>query len=171
MNLDIKPGQKPTTVRARLELHRTNPSCRQCHGVIDPYGLSLENFDATGEWRTFDHIAHEPIDVASVLPSGAKMDGVNDLRRQLMERPDQFATALTEKLLMYALGRKVEYYDMPQVRAIVRAAKKDDYRFFSIVLGVVDSEDFRMQSDPKSAQPAGLKVTSNTGPNGLRSRP
>ncbi|MGH8217546.1 MAG: DUF1592 domain-containing protein [Steroidobacteraceae bacterium] len=164
MNLDIKPGQKPTTVRARLELHRANPSCSQCHGVIDPYGLSLENFDATGEWRTFDHIAHEPIDVASVLPDGVSMDGVNDLRRRLMQRPDQFATALTEKLLMYALGRQVEYYDMPQVRGIVRAAKKDDYRFFSIVLGIVDSEDFRMQSEPKSAQPAVLKVTSNTGP-------
>ncbi len=163
MNLDIKPGQRPTTVRARLELHRTSPSCRQCHGVIDPYGLSLENFDATGEWRTFDHIAHEPIDVTSVLPGGVKMDGVNDLRRRLMERPDQFATAMTEKLLMYALGRKVEYYDMPQVRGIVRAAKNDDYRFFAIVLGIVDSDDFRMQSEPESARPAGLKVASNTG--------
>ena len=146
-------------MRARLESHRASPSCNQCHGVIDPYGLSLENFDATGEWRTHDDAAHEGIDAASVLPGGgAKMDGVNDLRRQLMSRPDRFATAMTEKLLMYALGRKVEYYDMPQVRGIVRAAQKDDYRFFSIVLGIISSDSFRMQSEPKSAAPAGVKV-------------
>jgi hypothetical protein len=159
MNLDVKLGEKPTTVRARLESHRASPSCNQCHGIIDPYGLSLENFDATGEWRTHDDAAHEGIDAASVLPGGgAKMDGVNDLRRQLMSRPDRFATAMTEKLLMYALGRKVEYYDMPQVRGIVRAAQKDDFRFFSIVLGIISSDSFRMQSEAKSVPPAGVKV-------------
>ncbi len=166
MNLDIMPGQKPTTVRARLALHRANPSCSQCHGVIDPYGLALENFDATGRWRTFDHIANEPIDSDSVLASGATVNGVNDLRRQLMSRPDRFAGALTEKLLMYALGRKLDYYDMPQVRAIVREAKKHDYRFSSIVLGIVESDDFRMQSEPHAARPAGLKVAQNESPNG-----
>lgn len=168
MNLDVKLGQKPTTVRARLEAHRASPSCNQCHGVIDPYGLSLENFDATGEWRAYDGTAHEAIDAASVLPGGvARMNGVNDLRRQLMSRPDRFATAMTGKLLMYALGRKTEYFDMPQVRGIVRAAKKDDYRFFSIVLGIINSDSFRMQSEPKSPLPA-AKVALNAGPKGAR---
>jgi len=165
MNLDIMPGQKPTTVRARLMLHRANPSCSQCHGVIDPYGLALENFDATGAWRTFDHIANESIDADSVLPNGVKAAGVNDLRRQLMSRPDQFVGALTQKLLMYGLGRKLDYYDMPQVRAIVRDAKQENDRFAAIVLGIVNSDDFRMQAEPHAARPAGLKVAHSDSPN------
>ncbi|MGH8229294.1 MAG: DUF1592 domain-containing protein [Steroidobacteraceae bacterium] len=166
MNLAVAPGQKATTVRARLEQHRANPSCSQCHGVIDPYGLSLENFNATGMWRTFDHIANEPIDTVSTLPGGKELTGVSSLRKKLMSRPDQFVTAMTDKLMMYALGRKVHYYDMPQVRSIVREAKQDDYRFDSIVLGIVNSPDFRMQAEPKLAKPAGLKVASTTGPTG-----
>jgi Protein of unknown function (DUF1592)/Protein of unknown function (DUF1588)/Protein of unknown function (DUF1585)/Protein of unknown function (DUF1595)/Protein of unknown function (DUF1587) len=165
MDLSLHPGEKPTTVRARLALHRANPSCSQCHGVIDPFGLALENFDATGEWRTFDHIANETIDSESVLPNGTPVKGVNDLRRDLMARPDQFVGALTQKLMMYGLGRKLEYYDMPQVRAIVREAKKDDYRFFAIVLGIVNSDDFRMQAVSHAAPPADLKVAQNESPN------
>ncbi len=164
MNLDIMPGQKPTTVRARLALHRATPFCSQCHGVIDPYGLALENFDATGAWRTYDHIADEQIDAASVLPSGVPVRNVNDVRRILASHPAQFVIALTGKLMMYALGRKLDYYDMPQVRTIERAARKDDYRFESIVLGIVDSDDFRMQAEPNPGGVPGLKVAANFGP-------
>ncbi|MGH8258673.1 MAG: DUF1592 domain-containing protein, partial [Steroidobacteraceae bacterium] len=168
MNLDNKPGQKPKTVRERLAIHRASPSCSQCHGVIDPYGLALENFNATGKWRTYDTVADEAIDPASVLPNGVKLNGVADVRRLLLSRPDRFVTALTEKLMMYGLGRKIAYYDMPQVRAIVRGAKQDDYRFSSIVLGIVNSDDFRMQAEPKAGKTAGLKVASNDGPGGAR---
>ncbi len=170
MNLDVMPGQKPTTVRARLALHRATPFCSQCHGVIDPYGLALENFDVTGAWRTYDHIADESIDSGSVLASGVRVNGVNDLRRDLVSRPAQFVGAMTEKLMMYALGRKLDYYDMPQVRAIVRAAKKDDYRFDSIVLGIVESDDFRMQAEPGAAGVAGLKVAANVSSDGTPGR-
>jgi len=142
-------------------LHRANPSCSQCHGVIDPYGLALENFNATGAWRTFDYVANEEIDSTSSLSNGTRIDGVNDLRRLLLKRPERFVTALTEKLMMYGLGRKIEYYDMPQVRAIVQAARRDDYRFSSIVLGIVNSDDFRLQIEGKRARPAGLKVAQN----------
>jgi Protein of unknown function (DUF1592)/Protein of unknown function (DUF1588)/Protein of unknown function (DUF1585)/Protein of unknown function (DUF1587)/Protein of unknown function (DUF1595) len=170
MNLDIKPGQKATTVRARLALHRADPFCAQCHGVIDPYGLSLENFDVTGAWRTYDHIANEPIDAHSTLPNGVKVRGVNGLRRDLLSKPAQFVGAMTAKLMMYALARKLDYFDMPQVRAIVRAARKDDYRFDSIVLGIVNSDDFRLQAEPKPAGPASLKVASNVNPDGTPGR-
>ncbi|HTW38416.1 MAG TPA: DUF1592 domain-containing protein [Steroidobacteraceae bacterium] len=167
MDLSQKPGEKPTTVRTRLALHRANPSCSQCHGVIDPYGLALENFNAVGEWRTFDHIANEQIDSSSTLSNGTRINGVNDLRRLLMSRPDRFVTAMTEKLLMYALGRKTDYYDMPQVRAIVEHARQDDYRFSAIVLGIVASDDFRMQLEGRPTRPAGLKTASTRGPAGL----
>jgi len=161
MNLDQPPGLKPVTVRARLAEHRANPSCGQCHGVIDPYGLALENFNATGAWRTFDHVANESIDPASELPNGAKLTGADDLRRLLVSQPDRFVTALTAKLMMYGLGRKLDYYDMPQVRAIDRAARKDDYRFSAIILGIVNSDDFRMQAEPHSAAAADVKVAAN----------
>jgi hypothetical protein len=167
MNLDNRPGQKPKTVRERLAIHRASPACSQCHGVIDPYGLALENFNATGRWRTYDAIAKEQIDPASVLPNGVKLSGVKDVRQLLMSRPDRFVTALTEKLMMYALGRKIVYYDMPQVRAIVSEAGKHDSRFSAIVLGIVNSDDFRMQAEPK-ATAAGLKVASNDSPRAAR---
>ncbi|HEY6454980.1 MAG TPA: DUF1592 domain-containing protein [Steroidobacteraceae bacterium] len=163
MNLDQPPGVKPTTVRARLALHRQNPSCGQCHGVIDPYGLALENFNATGAWRTFDHVANESIDPASSLPDGRKLTGEEDLRKLLVSQPDRFVTALTEKLMMYGLGRKLDYYDMPQVRAIVHTAKPQDYRFFAIVRGIVNSDDFRMQAEPKATDAPSLKLAANTG--------
>jgi Protein of unknown function (DUF1592)/Protein of unknown function (DUF1588)/Protein of unknown function (DUF1587)/Protein of unknown function (DUF1585)/Protein of unknown function (DUF1595) len=170
MNLDVKPGQRPTTVRARLALHRADPFCAQCHGVIDPYGLALENFSATGAWRTYDYVADEPIDAHSTLPNGVKVDGVNGLRRDLVSRPQRFADALTAKLMMSALARKLDYFDMPQVRAIVRAAKKDDYRFDSIVLGIVNSDDFHLQAEPKPAASSTLKVADIVNPNGTPGR-
>jgi hypothetical protein len=154
-DLSTPAGEKPTTVRARLEQHREDASCKGCHGVIDPYGLALENFSATGAWRNFDTQAEEPIDASTVLPGGLAVDGPAELREALLRRPDQFVQALTTKLMMYALGRELEYYDMPQIRAVVRAAERDDYRFASIVTGIVASDAFLMQAPPAGTAPAG----------------
>jgi mono/diheme cytochrome c family protein len=148
-DLSTPPGEKPKTVRARLEQHRENPTCKACHGVIDPYGLALETFSATGQWREFDRVAEEQIDAATVLPGGQAINGPIELRAALLNRPDQFVHALTTKLMMYALGRELEYFDMPQVRAVVRAAEDDDYRFAAIVAGIVNSDSFRMQALPQ----------------------
>ena len=144
-DLSQKAGELPKTVRARLEQHRDKASCNQCHGVIDPTGLALENFDAIGEWRTTDRQAKAPIDVKTVLPNGVAIDGPVDLRAQLVARPATFAEAFTEKLMMYAINRQLEYFDMPQVRAVVRAAAKDNYKFSSIVLAIVNTDAFRKQ--------------------------
>ena len=144
-DLSQKAGELPKTVRARLEQHRDKASCNQCHGVIDPTGLALENFDAIGEWRTTDRQAKAPIDAKTVLPNGVAIDGPVDLKAQLVARPATFAEAFTEKLMMYAINRQLEYFDMPQVRAVVRAAAKDNYKFSSIVLGIVNTDAFRKQ--------------------------
>jgi mono/diheme cytochrome c family protein len=144
-DLSQKAGEKPKTVRARLEQHRDKASCRQCHGVIDPIGLALENFDAIGEWRTVDPQANAPIDAKTVLPNGVPIDGTAELKDQLVEHPATFAEAFTEKLMMYAVNRQLEYFDMPQIRAVVRGAAKDNYKFSSIVLGIVNTDAFRKQ--------------------------
>jgi hypothetical protein len=146
-DLSQKAGDQPRTVRARLELHREKASCKMCHGVIDPTGLALENFDAIGSWRTIDTQAKAPIDASTVLPNGVAINGVVELRAQLAARPATFVTALTERLMMYALNRKLEHFDMPQVRSIVRAAAKDDYKLSSVVLGIVNSDAFRTQAN------------------------
>ena len=145
-DLSQKAGEQPKTVRARLEQHRDKASCNMCHGVIDPIGLPLENFDAIGAWRTVDSQAKASIDASTVLPNGVAIDGVVELRAQLADRPARFVTALTERLTMYAINRKLEYFDMPQVRAIVRAAEKANYKLSSLVLGIVNSDSFRMQA-------------------------
>jgi hypothetical protein len=147
-NLATPEGEKPKTVRARLEQHRNDPNCKACHGAIDPYGLALENFSVTGGWRNFDTEAEEPIDATTELSSGQVLNGPVELRHVLLRQPDQFVQALTAKLMMYALGRELEYFDMPQVRAVVRAAEDDDYEFASIVTAIVLSEAFRMQASP-----------------------
>jgi hypothetical protein len=113
--------------------------------VIDPTGLALENFDAIGQWRTRDSEANVSIDASTVLPTGVAINGVVELRAQLAARPDVFARTVTERLLMYAVNRRLEYFDMPQVRAIVRAAAKDDYKLSSIIVGIVNSHAFRRQ--------------------------
>jgi mono/diheme cytochrome c family protein len=152
-DLAVPEGQKPTTVRARLEAHRTNRSCLGCHGLIDPPGLALENFDVTGRWRTFDHVAKEPIDATTELASGVVLRGPIDLRRYLQRRPDQFPMTVTRRLMMYALNRELEYFDMPQVRKIVREAAASNYTFASIVTGIVNSDAFRHQGpDAHSSQ-------------------
>jgi len=148
-NLDEKKGEKPRTIRARLEQHREQKLCMQCHGVIDPSGLPLENFDAIGRWRTTDSQADNAvIDARSVLPSGTAINGPVELQAELSRRPAMFAQALTEKLMTYALNRELEYFDMPQVRGVVRAAAKDNYKFSAIVRGIVNTEAFREQGPP-----------------------
>ena len=145
-DLSTKPGEAPKTIRAMLEEHRANPTCNMCHGVIEPHGLPLESFTVTGQWRDIDWQANAPIDSSTVMPDGRAIKGPADLNRSLLRRPDQFVQALTEKLMMYALGREIQPQDMPQVRAIVRAAAKNDNRFSSIVSGIVSSGAFRMQA-------------------------
>ncbi len=156
-DLSQKAGEQPKTVRARLEQHRDKATCKMCHGVIDPTGLALENFDAIGQWRTTDReAASAPIDASTVLPNGIPINGVVELRAQLVDRPSAFAGAVTERLMMYALNRQLEYFDMPQVRTIVRGAAKDNYKLSSIVLGIVNSDAFRKQgaaAAPAAAAP------------------
>jgi hypothetical protein len=147
-NLDTPEGEKPKTVRERLERHREDANCKACHGVIDPYGLALENFSVIGQWRDVDAVAEEPIDASTELSSGQVVNGPVELRQVLLRREDQFVQALTTKLLMYALGRELEYFDMPQVRAVVRNAKRDGYTFAAIIKGIVSSDAFRMQALP-----------------------
>src|SRR5688572_3667560 len=145
-NLSQRAGEAPRTVRARLEQHRENATCRQCHGVIDPMGLALENFDAIGGFRTVDRqAANQPIDASTVLPSGLGINGPVELREYLAGDPAKFAQAFTEKLLMYAVNRELEYFDMPQVRSVVRGAAKDQYTLSSIVQGIVRSDAFLKQ--------------------------
>jgi hypothetical protein len=145
-DLSTPPGAQPKTIRLMLEEHRKNPTCNMCHGVIEPNGLPLERFTVTGQWRDVDWQANAPIDSKVTMPDGSEVEGPADLRRSLLRRPGQFAQALTQKLMMYALGREISPYDMPQVRAIVRAAAKDNYRFSSLVAGIVSSDAFRMQA-------------------------
>jgi hypothetical protein len=144
-DLSVQEGETPTTIRARLEAHREDPSCNGCHGLIDPPGLALENFDVTGRWRDVDAAANAPIDATTVLTSGTELHGPADLRNFLTRRPDQFATTVTKRAMMYALNREIEYFDMPQVRRIVRDAAADGYTFASIVTGIVNSDAFRLQ--------------------------
>lgn len=160
MDLSVKSGQKPTTVRARLELHRANPTCKGCHGLIDPLGLAMENYDLEGRWRTVDTLAKAPIDATSTLSSGLVLHGPVDLRHYLTRRPEQFPETVTERLMMYALNREVEYYDMPAVRAIVRKAAASNYTFASLITGVVNSDEFRRQGPDLTKHPAGTKVAS-----------
>jgi hypothetical protein len=135
---------KPLSVREMLEMHRASPACAGCHARMDPLGLSLENFDAIGQWRTLD-TSHR-IDASGVLLDGTKVDGPRELRQALLAQRTQFAKAVTEKLLTYALGRGLEYYDAPAVREIDRTAEANDYRWSSLVLGIVKSVPFQLRS-------------------------
>src|SRR5262249_47684103 len=112
-DLSQKAGEQPKTGRARLEQHRDKATCKMFHGVIDPTGLALENFDAIGRWRTTDSQANAPIDAGTVLPNGVAINGVSELRTQLVDRPETFARTVTERLMMYAVNRQLEYFDMP----------------------------------------------------------
>ncbi|MGH9239750.1 MAG: DUF1592 domain-containing protein [Vicinamibacterales bacterium] len=154
-------GQPARTLRARLEQHREKPTCFACHGIMDPLGLALENFNAVGQYRGHDPDTLGFIDTAGQLPDGTKIGGPDDLRRQLVGRPDhQFVQALTENLMTYALGRSLDYRDMPTVRRIVRQAAADNYRFKAIVLGVVSSDAFKKR-EADYADRAVTKTASN----------
>jgi Protein of unknown function (DUF1592)/Protein of unknown function (DUF1588)/Protein of unknown function (DUF1585)/Protein of unknown function (DUF1587)/Protein of unknown function (DUF1595)/Planctomycete cytochrome C len=144
-NLDPDPEiNESSSLRQRLESHRSNPVCASCHQIMDPIGLSLEHFDLTGQWRDLDDGVS--IDASGVLVDGTRINGSIDLRKALLTRSDTFVRTMTEKMLMYAVGRPVEYYDMPTVRAIVRAAGENDYHFSTIVMGIAESPAFRMRA-------------------------
>jgi hypothetical protein len=149
-----RSGQAPRTLRERLEQHRENPTCFACHGVMDPLGLALENFNAVGQYRKVDPDTLTPIDSAGLLPDGTPIAGPNDLRQELVARPERFVQAFTENLFTYALGRSLDYRDMPTVRDIVRRSAADDYRFESLVLGIVSSDAFRKREAPSPTQMA-----------------
>jgi len=132
-------------MRERLAAHRNNAVCANCHRTIDPVGFALESFNAIGQWR--DHEVDDvPIDVSGALPGVGALRGVAGLEEGLLNRPELFAGTLTEKLLTFALGRGVEYYDAPAVRKIVRDAEKDRYRFSSLILGIVKSAPFQLRT-------------------------
>ena len=136
------------SMRERLAMHRASPQCASCHSMLDPMGLALENFDAVGKWRTRDE-SGQPIDSAAVLPDGTKIDGPAALRAALIARSDRFLMTFTGKLLTYALGRRLEYYDTPAIRQILRDAAPGDYRVSTgIVLGIVRSAPFQMRRTP-----------------------
>ena len=136
-------GTAPTSVRQRLERHRASPSCASCHAVMDPVGFALEPFDLIGAWRATD--GGRPVDARGRLADGTALDGPAALRRALLDRRDAVAATATEKLLTYALGRRVEHFDMPAVRAVVRDAARTDYRFSSLIAGIVKSVPFQMK--------------------------
>jgi hypothetical protein len=138
------------SVRDRMADHRKNPVCAACHSMIDPAGFALENFDAVGRWRDVDE-ASQPIEAAGVLPDGTKFGSLAEFRQALVGHPERFVRTVTERLLTYALGRGVSYFDAPAMRTIAREAAHNDYRFSSMILGVVNSVPFQMR---RSAPPA-----------------
>jgi cytochrome c551/c552 len=134
---------RATSVRERMEQHRANPVCAGCHKIMDPIGLTLENFDGVGQWRDTD--SGFKIDASGQLVDGTRVDGPSSLRKALLDRPEAFVGTVTEKLLMYALGRETKYYDMPVVRAVMSDSAHDRYRFSELVLGIVKSAPFQMR--------------------------
>jgi hypothetical protein len=148
-NLDNKPGTKDLPIRERLAQHRKDPSCNSCHGVIDPLGFALENYDVIGGWRAIDE-SGKPVDASGSTVNGTKVEGLTGLRALLLSQPDQFPRTVTEKLMTYGLGRMLQYYDRPAVRKIVRDAAPTDYRWSSLIVGIVKSPTFQMRTAPSS---------------------
>jgi hypothetical protein len=147
--LEETPTTTAKSVRERIELHRKNPTCAGCHKIMDPIGLSLENFDAIGRWRTDDEGV--AIDASSQLVDGTPMSGPASLRKALLDRSEAFVASLTEKLLMYGVGRETTYADMPVVRAIMHGAAAQRYRLSDLILGVVSSRPFQWRVDDVNA--------------------
>jgi hypothetical protein len=143
---DTTGNLKTPTMRQVMAAHTTNPTCATCHKIFEPMGLAMENFDAVGSWRTLD--GSNPIDVSGVMVDGTKLNGIASLRTSLVGRSDQFARVVTEKLMTYALGRGMEYSDMPAVRTIVRDSESSKYKFSSIILGIAKSAQFQMNMKP-----------------------
>ena len=144
-DLDDDAAAVPTSMRERLAQHRRNPACASCHSVIDPLGFALEHFDVIGGWRTVDERGL-PIDATGTTAAGEAIDGLVGLRALLLDDPERFPRTVTEKLLAYALGRRLEHYDRPAVRQIVREAAEVDYRWSAIVAGIVRSPQFTMRA-------------------------
>jgi len=142
--LEQTAGAAPKTMRERLEAHRANPSCASCHRAMDPIGFAMENLDAVGAWRTRE--AGVSIDASGQLTDGTRVNGVVELRQALLRQPEIFVSTLSEKLMIYALGRGLQHYDMPVLRRIVHEAAKEQYRFSALVTGIVESAPFRMRS-------------------------
>ncbi|MFM2129410.1 MAG: hypothetical protein RL477_956, partial [Pseudomonadota bacterium] len=151
-----KEGEKPKTIRQIMETHRASPTCNACHGVMDPLGFSLENFDTIGAYRSMDRFTRTAIDTSGKLVDGTPVNGVSDLRKALLTRSDQFAQTFVEKMTTYALGRGIEYYDMPGIRKIVKSAKPSNFKFSTLVMGIVSSPAFQssMVETPAPAQVA-----------------
>jgi hypothetical protein len=147
-------GKKALSMRELMAMHRRNPSCLGCHGIMDPLGFALENFDAVGQYRIKDRVAGTAIDASGKLPDGTSLAGPDDLRNALLRRPDQFVQTLTEKLMIYALGRGLDYKDMPSVRAIVRDSAAQGYRFEPLVMDIINSDAFQYA---RSEGPPSLK--------------
>jgi hypothetical protein len=154
LSSDNNLNGKVLSMRERMAVHAKNPVCANCHAVFEPSGLALENFDATGVWRDYDNTPAVPwirtegaavIDASGKLPDGTMFNGPAELKLALLSKPERFVTTITEKLMIYALGRGLEYYDMPNVRSIVRQSAAGDYRFSTLVLGIVDSQPFLMR--------------------------
>ena len=148
--LEEKPTATAKSVRERIEQHRANPACASCHKIMDPIGLALENFDAIGRWRTTDEGVK--IDGSGQLVDGTVLDGPSSLRKAMLGRSDAFVGSMTEKLLMYGMGREIKYYDMPAVRIVMRDAAKNRYRFSDLVMGVVKSAPFQMKTSGKAEE-------------------
>ena len=161
---DAAGNARVPSMREQMEKHRDNPACIGCHQLMDPIGFALEQFDAIGRWRTADGDA--VIDAVSVMYDGTRIDGPKDLREFLLRHSEQFVRTTTEKLLTYALGRGIEYYDQPTVRSIARAAAEDDYRFAALIAAVVKSDPFRMNTQGSEA-PEGAVAE----PSAARERP
>jgi hypothetical protein len=148
-------GEKARTMREQMAEHRADPACASCHKIMDSIGFALENFDAVGAWRSMD--ADAPVDASGDLADGTHVNGVVELRAALLKKPDLFVGTMTEKLMTYALGRGIDYRDMPAVRTIVRDSGRDGYKFSSLVLGVVRSLPFQM----KMASEKDVEVAAN----------
>ena len=144
---ETTPDGQPRSMREAMVQHRANPACASCHQVLDPLGFGMEHFDAVGAWRDTDG-PNAPIDATGALPGGARFDGPRELREALLRRPESFVRVVAERLLTYALGRGVEHYDLPAVRAVARTAADDDYRFSALVMGIVESVPFQLRRTP-----------------------
>jgi mono/diheme cytochrome c family protein len=138
-----REGGKILSMRERMEEHRSNPACSSCHSIMDPIGFAMENFDAVGAWRS--HEARSPIDATGQLMDGTRVDGIVELRKALLKEPEKFVGTVTEKLMIYALGRGLGHYDMPALRSIVRESARNNYRFSSLISGIVKSTPFQMR--------------------------
>jgi hypothetical protein len=150
-NLKENPqDKKPHSIRELMTAHSQNPTCFACHGIMDPLGFALENFDAVGQYRELDRVSRDAIDSSGKLPDGTQLKGPDDLRAALLAKPDQFVQTLTEKLMTYGLGRPIEYSDMPTVRAIVRKVASENYRFSAIVTEIVTSAAFQKTAPPSA---------------------